>query len=233
MRTRLAFAATLAILGAAAASAQAVPSAPDLIVSVREDRHGADLVTISAAKSDYPVDLLRSQIVALGERLGGARGVAVVRDTFRPGDPSATIVKGSCGVDGLIDGTGRLAIAPIAQAFAGAPEPFTVRRLIVSFDNVTPTNRTLVSKTFGDKSDLAFSGRLVGSSIEYVVELRSQDPTRLVVNEPTGSAKPPIASQKRGTDPLTIALFAAAVLAAGALVYCLLLLLGRRSPSRP
>lgn len=238
MRTRLplagAFLGTLA-LAAATAPAQAVSLAPDLIVSVREDRNGADLVSIAAARSDYPPALLQKQIAALGSLLGGARGIIVRRETFRPGDPAATIVKGSCGLDGLMDGrTGVLTVVPLAQAFAAAPEPFTVRRMLVSFDGVRPTNRTLVSHSFARVSDLAFTGRLVGSSIEYRVEMRSQDPARLVVNEPgTAPARPPAPPPRRGPDPLTVALLVAAVVAAGALVYCLLLLLGRRPVAKP
>lgn len=236
MRTRLPLAASFAglLVFAAPAPAQAVPSAPDLIVSVRKDRVGADLVSIGVRKADYPPDLLRSQILALGQRLGvEARGVMVRQESFRPGDASATVLKGSCGVDGLIDrSTGRLSIVPIAQAFAGAPEPYTVRRMLVSFDGERPGKRTVAWHRAGRTSDLAFTGRPIGSSIEYDVQLLSQDPARLVVNENDGSpVKAPAAPPARGSDPLTIALFVLAAVAAGALVYCLLLLLGRR-PAR-
>lgn len=236
MRTRLALAALLAgtlALGTAA-SAQAVPAAWDVIVTVRKDRVGADLVTVGARSAGYPADLLRSQMMALGERLGrSARGVAVVPQTARPGDDSATVLRGSCAVDGLIDPTnGHLAVAPIAQAFAGAPEPYTVHRLLVSFDGVTPGPRTVAYHTAGANSDLAFSGRQVGSSVEYDVELRSQNPARLVVHEAEAAAQASAPPGKKpaghAADPLTLALFVVAALAAGALVYCGLLLVGRR-----
>lgn len=236
MRTRLPLAASLAgilVLGVAAASAQAMPSAPDLIVSVRKDRVGADLVSVGVSKASYPADLLQRQIVALGERLGSpARGIMIQRETFRPNDPSSSVLKASCGVDGLIDPvTGSLAIAPIAQAFAGAPEPFTVRRILVSFDGVRIGPKTVAWHSAGKGSDLVFRGRAVGSSVEYDVELRSQDPSRLVVNEEAASSpKPPVVKVvPKRPDPLSLALYAFAALAAGALVYCLLLLLGRRS----
>lgn len=246
MRTRHALAATVAgtlILGSAASAqappSQASPKAWDVIVTVRKDGVGADLVSFGARAAGYPPDLLRRQIVNLGERLGrgGARGVSVVRETSRPGDPSATVVRGACGVDGLIDRTnGSLALAPIAQAFAGAPAPYTVRQMLVSFDGEVPGARTIARHTTGQGSDLAFQGRLVGSSIEYDVELRSQDPARLVVNEAQAAAQAsaPAAAKPPASrfDALTVALFAVAAVAAGALVYCLLLLLGRRSVAK-
>ena len=227
MRTRLALSALLAgTLALGAASAQAVPGAWDVIVTVREDRVGADQVSVGARTAGYPADLLRSQMVALGDRLGHpARGVSVVR--------ASDVVTGRCAVDGLIDETnGSLALAPIAQAFAGAPAPYTVRRMLVSFDGVRPGPRTAAYHTAGATSDLAFWGRLVGSSVEYDVELRSQNPARLVVHEAEAASRagtrPASPSGGGRTDLLTIVLFAAAALAAGALVYCGLLLIGRR-----
>ena len=237
MRTRLAFAASLAgtlVLGASA-SAQANLGPPDLIVSVRKARIGADLVTVSARRADFPPALLQKGIVALGERLGvPSRGVEVHRESFQPGNPNATILKGSCGVDGLIDPVrGSLAIAPLAQAFAGGAEPFTVRRMLVSFDGVTIVpGGTVAYHTAGKGSDLAFAGRAVGSSVEYDVRLLSQDPARLVVNEKVAVANAAAPKPKTGPDPLVIGAVAVAVLAAGALVYCLVLLLGRRPMDR-
>lgn len=239
MRTRLAPASLLAgtfagLVGlGAAASAQAVPSAWDVIVTVRRDRVGADLVTVGARASGYPAELLRAQMTALGERLGHpARGVAVLPESIQTGN-RASVLRGSCAVDGLIDATnGSLAVAPIAQAFAGAPDPYTVRRMLVSFDGIVPGPKTVAYHTAGGGSDLAFTGRQVGSSIEYDVELRSQDPTRLVVHEADAAAQArasrPVKPATSGPDPLTVILFVAAALAAGALVYCGLLLVGRR-----
>lgn len=231
MRKPFALAAILAgtaILGSSA-PAQAVLTAPDAIVSIRSDNVGANIVTVSMRSPNYPDDLLRTQLASLGQHLGGqgSRGVTVVRDTFRPGDPTATIVKGSCGVDGLIDRKeGRLLVAPIAQAFAGAPAPYTIHRLLVSFDGEVPGKKTLVKAS---NHDLVFTGRVVGSSVEYDVELRSQDPNKLIVDESVGEHPLASASTRKGRlEPMTIALSVVAVAAAGALVYCLLLMLGRR-----
>ncbi|RYG23908.1 hypothetical protein EON82_12520 [bacterium] len=200
---------------------------------MRRDNIGADIVSVGMRSPSYPPELLRKQLIDLGHRLGGqgARGVTVTRDTFRPGDPSATVVKGSCGVDGLIDRTnGRLFVAPIAQAFAGAPEPNTIRRILVSFDGEVPGNRTLQRAS---NPGLAFTARVVGSSVEYDVELRSQDPAQLIVDEGDGPRPPATpAKPKSAFDPLTVTLVAAAVAAAGALVYCLLLMLGRRPAAK-
>jgi hypothetical protein len=235
MRIRPFLAASLvgALSLGAAAPAQAVPAAPDLIISVRRDKLGTDLVNVGVRSSSYPPELLRSQLENLGRILGGeARGVRVYSESFRANDRSAVIVKGSCGVNGLIDRKeGRLLIAPIAQAFAGAPDPYTVHRMIVSFDGERPTDRTVARHQRGNHSDLSFEGRVVGSSVEFDVVLGSQNPARLFVNENIGKAK---ASPKSsaGFDPLTVALFSVAVVAAGALVYCLLVLTGRRSVAK-
>ena len=234
MRTRFAPAATFA--GIFALGAVASPQSPakppsrawDVIVTVRKDRVGADLVSFGARRSDYPPDLLREQIGKVGSDV---RGLSVVREEIRPGEASSAVVRGSCAVDGLIEASGALNIAPIARAFAGAPEPYTVHRMLVSFDGVPVVpGKTMAYHTAGPGSDLVFSGRLVGSSVEYEVELRSQDPARLVVNEtvaPVASASGAVA--KSGYDAATVALFALAALAAGALVYCLLILVGRRT----
>lgn len=223
------------LLLGAAASAQAVPTAWDLIVTVRKDRVGADLVSVGPRASGYPAELLRRQMIALGDRLGrgGARGVTVQSEEIRPGDASETVLRGRCGVDGLIDATtGSLDLAPIAQAFAGAPAPYTVHRMLVSFDGVTiRPGHTLAYHTVGRDSDLAFVGRSVGSSVEYDVEMRSQDPARLVVHEAEAAARSAVPTARPTpphVDAPTVALFALAAVAAGALVYCGLLLLGRR-----
>ena len=238
MRTRLAHAATLAgtlVLGAgvcAQPSGAKVARGWDVIVTVRKDGVGADIVSVGARDSAYPPELLRKQMVDLGARLGqgGARGVFVSQETLRAGEPASSVVRGTCGVDGLIDASGRLYVAPIAQAFAAAPAPYTVHRMLVSFDGVPIVpGRTIAYHKAGGGSDLAFEGRPVGASVEYQVELLSQNPSRLIVNEgespPAATAVKPSAS---GPDPGTLALFVVAALAAGALVYCLLLLLGRR-----
>ena len=234
MRTRFALAATLAgtlVLGAAASAqnpAKDAPGAWDVIVTVRKDRVGADLVSFGARRSDYPPELMKTQI----ERLGASvRGLSVVREEIRPGETASAVVRGSCAVDGLIEPSGALNVAPLAQAFAGAPEPYTVRRMLVSFDGVAVVHgKTIAYHTAGKGSDLVFSGRLVGSSVEYDVRLRSQDPARLVVNE-TKPAAPSVAAPgaRGGYDGLTVGLFVLAALAAGALVYCFLILVGRRS----
>ena len=234
MRTRFALAATLAgtIVLVAATCAQSpaktTPTAWDIIVTVRKDRIGADLVSFGARRSDYPPDLMKAQI----ERLGGnVRGVSVVREEIRPGESSSTVVRGSCAVDGLIEPSGALNVAPLVQSFAGAPEPYTVHRMLVSFDGVPVVpGKTMAYHTAGPESDLVFSGRLVGSSVEYDVELRSQNPARLVVNEAKAAAQGVnVTTPKAGYDAATIALFVLAALAAGALVYCLLILVGRRT----
>lgn len=229
MRTRLALVACLAgtwLLGVTA-SAQALQSAPDLIVSVHRDNVGSDIVDVGARSPQYPSDLLASQLEALGQALGStARGVSV---THQPLGGNETAVKGMCAVDGLIDRkTGHLGVAAVAQAFAGAPAPYTVHRLLVSFDGERTGPKTI--QRFSNR-DLAFTGRIVGSSIEYNVELKSQDPKRLVVHE-GGGAAPRVLPSRGGFDPLTYVLGAVAVAAAGALVYCLLVLLGRRNPTQ-
>jgi hypothetical protein len=237
MRSRLVTAAVLmGSLLAVPAFAQAVPENDpvgwDALVTVRKDNVGADFVTVGMRVPGYPPELLKSQLEGLGVRLGGqARGVSVTRTQLRPNEAQSTLVQGSCSVDGLIDPNGvRLAVAPIAQAFAGAPAPYTVRRMTISFDGVRPGPQTVARHGTGASSDLSFVGRVVGSSVEYDVVLRSQDVDRLVVNEKGMPAKTPT-SPRKGPDPMLVGTIVVAVIAAGALVYCLLLMLGRK-PAR-
>lgn len=240
MRMRLALAAFFAgtVLIGTAASAQAVPSAPDAIVSVRRLPRGGELVSVGMRSSTYPPEVLRRQLNNLGQILGsGARGVTVRADSFRPGDPAATVIKGSCGVDGLIDrASGALNVQAVAQAFAGVAAPDTIHRLVLSFDGEVPGAKTIQRYT---SPGLAVFGRSLGSSVDYDVELRTQDPTKLVIPD-TKTAEAALAAAKqppklvsKPADPVVYVLVAVAGLAAGALVYCLILMLGRRSAGRP
>lgn len=240
MRMRLALAAISAgtVLMGTVASAQAVPSAPDAIVSIRRLARGGDFVNVGMRSATYPPELLREQLNRLGTILGtGARAVTIRRDSFRPGDPNATLIKGSCGVDGLIDRTtGALNVQAIAQAFAGVPAPNTIGRLVVSFDGEVPGAKTIQRFT---SPELSVYGRTLGSSVDYDVELKSQDSAKLVIPDSktaeaaAAAAKQPAKTASKSADPVIYVLVVVAGVAAGALVYCLILMLGRRTAARP
>lgn len=203
----------------------------DVSVVVQEhERTGADLVTVTVLNPEYPADLLRSQIESIGRALQSEpRGLVLFEQKMGSGDGAELVfLKASFAVDGLIDRRlGELRISPILQAFAGAPEPFTVRGISLVFDGERPGPNTISAI---ETAGLRGEARVMpgDSGLEYRFELRTQDPKLLVVPdrrpEPTEVSEPSVG---RGFLPpwVWIAIVAAGV-GAGLLVYLALLRAG-------
>jgi len=205
---------------------QGVGSSPKLTVVVtKHQATGADLVEVTLLHPNYPAELLRSQILMLGQAVGSEpRGL----DLFapEPGPQAATsFVKASFGIDGLIrNETGEFVLEPIVRAFAGAPAPFTIDAMQVSFLGVAPrAGQTLMAyKTATvDVTGLEQQGM---AGVEYRVSLLSQDasaisiPSRYEAPEALPASGAP---DRRGARAWAFALAALGALSIGALVYCL------------
>jgi hypothetical protein len=222
---------------AAGASAQEGRVAPASIsVVVEEQALGPELVEITALRPDYPADLLRRQVARLGELANSTpRGLHVATHEVGGQGPRARFLKAKFAIDNLIQrDRGVLWLQPIVQAFADAPEPFTIRTMKVQFAGESPGEGTLtgyVSEAIG----LVGTVTLQPPGIEYLISLKTQDPALLTIPERHAPvpAEPAEAERARAPWAAVIGLLAVAALAAGCLVYFAALAWGRRSAAPP
>jgi hypothetical protein len=199
---------------------------PQAAIVIQKHTTGADVVEITMLDVGYPPDVLRARVLDLCKRLGvEPRGLNVFRYTFDPEKPDGSFLRASFAVTGLIDrDRGVVRLGPIAQAFAGIARPNQIEGLSVVFAGEVPAKNTLARFI---SEGVQAEGTIQASppSLEYRIKLLSQDPDQVAIpdtSEPTptiGKTEP----QSTGADPLTLGLIAAAALAAGALVYALLI----------
>ncbi|HTQ08936.1 MAG TPA: hypothetical protein VMI31_02580, partial [Fimbriimonadaceae bacterium] len=153
---------------------------PDIIVQVKKhELSGADLFEVTAVKPDYPADLLRAQVQKMCALIGvPARGLLVGTSQIEAG---LSPTRATFATNGVIErDKGILRIAPIIQAFAGAPEPYTVHGITILFNGETPMAHVLESYNTPDVR-LAAVALQNPSVVEYRVQLISQDPEALNV----------------------------------------------------
>ena len=203
---------------------------PQAIVQVSETKVGADLITITVLDADYPPKLLQSQAEAIGRNVGGgSRGVQVFQEAMRQGDSKSSLWKATFAVDGIIDSTHHIMrLGPIASGLAGVPAPHTLNQFFIDFDRAS-----VGPMTIGDFSSpsVRIKQDVEGVSVEYAVELLSQDPRLIVI--PDSKAVPGVkvaaAAPSAGgkTDWVVLGASIVGALAAAALVYSLLLVMLR------
>ena len=192
---------------------------PDAIIQVHQAKGQADLVKVSVLDGAYPADLLQSQIQTLGTNVGSpARGMQIGRMDLSKGAP---LLQGVFAVDGLLDpATGQLHLTPIIRAFMGAPAPYTVHQMLVDVDDQALKPGAI--EQYNTKA-IQVHRSVTGPSIEYQITLLSQNPADVEIpltsRAPSGGTR----GKAPGTDWFTIAIFGIAALAAGGLVYCLLI----------
>ena len=197
----------------------------DVLITVSKQKMGGDLVDVIPVDKNYPPELLAKQIQALSSYLGSQpRGLQMFRYQIEQNRPDMTFLEATFGVDGVIDRErGRLAILPFLKAFAGAPSPYTIHGVSLIFNDERATTRTI--RTYKSSSVRAEAITSTSPlSIEYRIELLTQDPREM--SFPDEYTKPPeeTAPQARANRPaLIMTLFTAAALAGGALVYLALL----------
>lgn len=194
----------------------------DVIISVKKHNTGADIVEVSLVKRNYPAKLLNDQILKLGEYLhSNVRGLQIYIYQIDPKAPALDVLKAKFAVDGLIDKTQQVyRIEPILKAFAGAPDPYTIKGISLLFEGEAPVKDRTIStlNTSSVRAEAIFTDNLP-AGIEYRIELLEQDPNKISFPEkhvqPDKLVKAPGASKKT----LIIVLFAVAAVALGALVY--------------
>ena len=232
MRLVASIPALLLSVWAAAQTSETAPAdlfrtvAPQATIIVTKHNSGADVVQITMLDPNYPAETLRAQIADLGKRLDvEPRGVQVFTFNADTSGTTQGFLRASFAVNGLIDDTrDRLRLQPIVQAMAGVPAPFTLRGLGVIFANRQASRATLAA--FSSPA-IQLQGTVQASppTLEYRVKLLEQAPDRIVIPDTAEPIEPvkPSEGKAKGVDGLTIGLIAAAVLAAGALVYSLAL----------
>lgn len=204
---------------------------PVLAVVVQEHSLSPDMVEVTALHPEYPEPLLREQIERLGAYLGSPpRGLAIQIVPMGTAIQSR-FLKASFATDGIIDRAGGvLNLEPVVKAFLGAPEPFTVEAMIVTFAGERPNEHTLQTYRSGAVSlKAAFSDAPVG--IEYRILAFTQDPEQVKIPARHGLQTPAQQPENEsGSGSITglIATIAIVTVAGSALVYFALLRASRR-----
>lgn len=218
-------AAVVAAASVAAAQGQGVaPSKPDAIIRVQKSSVGPDYVRIQMVPEDYPADLLRSQIEALGRYSGGTpRGLDLQYATTgaKPEGKEGRILTAEFAVDNLINRTaGTLEIEAFAKAFAGAPEPHEVDRLRIMFEGETPIPNVTLASWPGDTAEVEANFDETIPAVEYSILLKSQDPEKIYIPKTAQEQTKPVekpSNEKPKTEMLPWVIAGAVVV--GVLVY--------------
>lgn len=180
-----------------------------------------DQVEVTIIQEDYPPELLRQQIAALGTRLPSEIRGLVVESKDLGGDRPLRFVRAQFGAFGITDAaTGSVRLQPVAQAFAGAPEAHVVDAIALNVVGMTPTPQTLRAFT---NDTAAVEGRWNSNPafLEYMVVLRTQDPEKIEIPDSLVRETPKEPAPTGGGIPVGIlaAIVVAGALAVGALVY--------------
>lgn len=207
---------------------------PDVSIVVRKTANGADSVEVSMVEPNYPPELLSRQIAAVGQAMGAVPTALRLERNEIDGNKGLVYLQGLFTLTGLIDpATGILRVEPFAKGFAGGPKEHSVSVLMLTFEGVVPTENTLRAFFPEDGSVRVQAAAMKPAGVEYRVQLLTQDPQAIHIPDAKKlpeTGKTPSAPKSAGLDwPLLGAIFAAAI-AAGALVYSLLL---RARPKDP
>lgn len=180
-----------------------------------------DQVEVTIIQENYPPELLRQQIAALGTRLPSEIRGLVVESKDLGGDRPLRFLRAQFGAFGITDPTtGSVRLQPVAQAFAGAPEAHAVDAIALNVVGMTPTAQTL--RAFANET-AAVEGRWNANPafLEYMVVLRTQDPDKIEIPDSLVRETPKEPAPTGGGIPVAIlaAIVVAGALAVGALVY--------------
>lgn len=204
---------------------------PQILIDVEPAQANSEVVRITIDSPDYPDTLLRQQLQSLGSYTGYQVRIASITRQVVDASREIVFLKAHVGTNNLIDrATGGLNLEAILKAFAGAPEPYTISSLQVSFSRVTPGESTLSWYVLPDR--VVVSGNFIDlpPSIDYRVLLLTQDPDEIVVPMAhQEQVEEVVEEEPRRPFPWLVILFAViAIAAAGGLVYFVLLNFGRR-----
>lgn len=195
---------------------------PDVAIVIRENNVGADIVTLTVNRGDYPVDLLRAQVQAIALGLGAPASALSVSKNQIGDRPELATVKAYFGTDNLIDrSTSRFNLQPLIGGLLGAPQGQELRSFMVLFSGVRPGPRTL--RRFENAAVSLIGDELPGAvpGIEYRVVVRTQDPAELVIptEHVTPVQSPAPAPPKGPSQAVMLGAVGFGGVLAGALVY--------------
>lgn len=203
---------------------------PDVMVIVTEHPTSAEIVQVTILNGEYPVDLLKEQLARLGTYLNtNVRGVQIKKPALGT-KANLSFLRAEFATDGLIDRSkGIVRLGPLVKAFAGAPEPFTVKGMKVAFEGERTTKKML--RAYPKPGVVEVEGRasVTPPGIEYQIKLISQDPSVIDIPDeyqPPANQKPVETPSSTPGVPLIVGLFLLAGLALGALVYLALVRAG-------
>lgn len=204
---------------------------PQVTVTVTEHPTSAEMVELTVLHPDYPEGLLKQQAEAIGRNAGSeSRGIAV----FRAGsNERIRFLKARFATDHLIDRkNSTLWLEPIVKAFLGAPEPFTVKSILVIFDGEKPVSGKTLQDFASKGVELTATSHMSPMAVEYRISLKTQDPRWVTIpKEHVAKVKPESSAKvSAGPQPTVVALLALAGLAGVALVY--FLVSSRQGPKR-
>lgn len=154
--------------------------APQVIINVRKHPIGPDMVEITMAKKDYPLELLRQQALAIAKELGSeARGLSV---TFSGYDPSIRFAKASFATDGIIDkSNGLVRLQALVRGMIGSPEPWLNRGFLISLEGEQPIDRQTLKNFTSKAVVLKATATKNPNSIEYRIVCLTNDPQELTI----------------------------------------------------
>lgn len=205
---------------------------PDISITVKKHRMGADEFEITLLDGRYDPNRLRAQIAKLGEMIGVLpRGVMVQRESLDPSKPGLDFVKARFAVDGIIrpeDST--LRIDPIIKSLMDGQEP-AVRSVQLVFVGVKPSAKN-VQRFQTDAIDAEGFYSSEPSGLEYRIVIKTDNPDAFTFPDNIGERKAERrpSSAPSGISPVVLGLIALAGVSAGVLVYSLLLRGGGTKP---
>lgn len=196
---------------------------PDAIITVREHPLGAELVQVTMIRGDYPKELLVKQCKEVAALLqSDIRGLSVANTSLGP-KPEMSFLRANFAVDNMISGE-NIRLEPFLKAFAGAPEPYTVRGIKVLLQGVKAGPKRVQKLSLPGILEAEGVASSAPPGLEYQFTLLTQDPNTLTFPERYEAAKPSPKTDSKATQTgpdikLLIGLFIIAGLALGALVY--------------
>lgn len=203
---------------------------PSIFVNVKEYQNGAEMLTVSSTRPGYPADLLQKQCEAVAANAKAyIRGLSIENSNLG-NEAYSSITRASFATEHLIDrSTGALDVQSIVRAFAGAPEPWTCKGMVITFENEKPGFDTL-KKLTTEAVEIASQVLQNPDGVEYRVHLISQVPEQISVPSlvPQQEVSKSAGETAKTVNPIVFVLLGIATLAAGALVYFSTLRAGSR-----
>lgn len=201
---------------------------PDVFIHIRPATERAAGVMITMGQGSYPVELLAKQINQLAASVNSPlRGLQIIEDKMDT-RADVRVLRATMGIDNLItQSTGIVELEPIARAFAGAPEPYRIRSIMVTVEKFQAGFNALQELPTGPVRVRGVQMR-DPEGVEYRILLLTQDPEQIIIPrlvEASAPAKPRPAAA--GPDLRLVLLTTLAVLAGGGLVYFLVPRRGR------